>query len=126
MLPQHLNLEQGDKVVYRWRDPHNAHTVGFPATPPNVAPALPEPFGPEFEQGEPPEVVGDPGTSAPGSLLTTPNAVVDAGLRIGTAYHVEPTSQVWSVRTNASTAAATFVSQSTVHDFMVGTLNVQK
>jgi plastocyanin len=126
MLPQHLNLDQGDKVVYHWRDPHNVHTVGFPAVPPNVQSPLPEPFGPEFEQGEPPELVADPGNAAPGALLTNPNAVVDAGLRIGTAYHVEPTSQVWSVRTNASTTTGTFVYQCTVHDFMVGTLNVQK
>ena len=31
MLPRHLNIEQGDKVVYHWRDPHNVHTVGFAA-----------------------------------------------------------------------------------------------
>jgi plastocyanin len=123
MLPQHLTLTQGDKVNYRWRDPHNVHTVGFP----NLGPTLPEPFGPEIEPpGEPFELVGDPGNAAPGSLLTDPSVVVDAGLRLGNAYHLEPTSQEWSVRTNTATSATTFAYQCTIHDFMVGTLSVSK
>jgi plastocyanin len=35
MLPaKALNLVAGDKVVYRWPDPHNVHSVVFPATAP--------------------------------------------------------------------------------------------
>ncbi|MBV8717924.1 MAG: hypothetical protein JO020_22150 [Chloroflexi bacterium] len=120
MLPQHLNIDKGDKVVYHWRDPHNVHTVGFPAG----SPALPGPFAPDIEPGEGFELATDPGTSAPGTFLTNPNALVDSGVRFGTAYDVDPSSQVWSVRTNKSTSTATFAYQCTIHDFMVGTLNV--
>jgi len=125
MLPQHLNLAQGDRVAYHWPDRHNVHTVGFPATPPNVTSPLPGPFVPDAEtDNEPFELIGDPGTAPPGTLLSNPNAVVDSGLRIGIAYGLEPTSQRWSVRTNASSSTGTYAYQCTVHDFMVGTLTL--
>ena len=122
MLPQHLNLEAGDKVVYHWRDPHNVHTVDFPAGSPN----LPPPFIPDVEP--PPthvELVGDPGNAPPGTLLTKPGTLVDAGLFIGTAYHVQPTVQQWSVRTRDNTTqGGRYAYQCTVHDFMAGTLDI--
>jgi hypothetical protein len=83
MLPQHLNVSQGDTVVYHWRDPHGMNTVAFPAD----SQALASPFGPGVECSE---TIGDPGTSQPGTLLTNPNALVDSGLLIGAAFDVRP------------------------------------
>jgi plastocyanin len=121
MLPQHLNFVRGDKVEFQWRDPHNVHTVGFPAS----EPPLPPPFDSDKEPNEPNEVVGDPGTSPSGTFLTTPSALVDAGLLVGRGYHLQPTVQQWSVRTNSSTALGTFEYHCTVHDFMHGFLTTK-
>jgi plastocyanin len=121
MLPHTLNLDQGDRVEYQWRDPHNVHTVGFPPS----EPPLPGPFIPDtFDGPATHEVIGDPGNAAPGTLLTVPSALVDAGLLVGTGYGLQPTSQTWSVRTNGQTSRGTFAWQCTVHDFMRGELNV--
>jgi plastocyanin len=145
MLPNKaLNLAPGDKVHYVWQDPHNVHSVGFPAGSAN----LPEPFGfdcgpnPPFYLGIPPvpgapppavciepgdtqpEVIGDPGNAAPGTRLTTPTQLVDAGVRVGTGYGVKPSSQAWSVTTDSHTAAGSYAFQCTVHDWMRGVLQV--
>jgi plastocyanin len=124
MLPQHLNLDQGDRVVYHWRDPHNIHTVTFPADNPNVT--LPPPFIPEAEPNEQFELVGDPGNAPRGTVLSNPSALVDAGLFGGTGYQLQPTVQEWSVRTDNSTSAGAYLYQCTVHDFMLGTLRLTK
>jgi plastocyanin len=123
MLPQHLNLVQGDKVNYHWADPHNVHTVGFPADETK----LPPPFGPDLEpngQLNLRETVGDPGNAPPGTLLRHVASVVDSGVLIGTGYNVQPTVQQWSVSTNGSTDVGTYTYQCTVHDFMHGALSV--
>jgi plastocyanin len=144
MLPNTpLNLTPGDRVHYVWSDPHNVHSVAFP-----VSESLPEPFGfdcgsrPPFYIGIPPvpgtpapavcvepgdqqpEGIGDPGNAARGSALTAPSTLVDAGTRVGTAYHVQPSSQAWSITTNSHTEAGAYTFQCTVHDFMTGVLNV--
>ena len=144
MLPsQPLNLTPGDRVRYVWRDPHNVHSVVFPANT-----RLPEPFGfdcgtnspgyvgippvpgappPQFcfEPGETqPESIGDPGNAGPGTRLTNPAQLVDAGIRIGTAYGVKPSSQTWWVATGHTTQAGSYQFQCTVHDWMQGTLKV--
>jgi plastocyanin len=122
MLPQHLNIVQGDKINYHWADPHNVHTVGFPAEETK----LPPPFAPDGTSGdEAREVVGDPGNAPPGTLLRHTSSVVDAGVFIGTGYGVQPTVQLWSVKTSDSTDLATFTYQCTVHDFMHGSLTVR-
>jgi plastocyanin len=133
MLPQHLDLKAGDKVEYHWEAPNEVHTVGFPN-----GSALPPPFGfdcgatfqnpaagpPCTEGGQPPELIGDPGLSPSGTALSSPSALVDSGVLPGRGYHLEPTTQRWSVTTNASTANGGYQYVCTVHDFMVGTLNV--
>jgi len=121
MLPQHLNIAQGDKVSYHWADPHNVHTVGFPADNPK----LPPPFFPDGNAGEEAtELVGDPGNAPPGTLLRHTTSLVDAGLFAGTGYNVQPTVQRWSVGTDDNTDLATFTYMCTVHDFMMGSLKV--
>ena len=145
ILPnQPLHLVPGDTVSYIWADPHNVHSVAFPST----SPQLPEPFGfdcgpqPPFYIGVPPtpgapppavclepgdsqpEGVGDPGNAPPGTLLSRPTQLVDAGLRVGTAYGVTPSSQSWWLGTGQTTAAGAYRFQCTVHDWMQGTLDV--
>jgi plastocyanin len=138
MLPQKLNLKDGDRVQYRWAAPNEVHTVSFPAEDPR----LPPPFGfdcggsgfqapgagpPCLEPGHTtPELIGDPGNAPPGTLLTSPTALVDSGLLVGRAYHLEPSRRTWSVRTNGATAPGTYEYQCTVHDFMVGALNIAR
>jgi plastocyanin len=121
MLPQKLDLKRGDRVHYAWPDPHNVHTVTFPTDDPN----LPPPFGPEFEAGEPPELIGDPGNAPAGTVLKDPKAIVDAGLLFGRGYGLHPSAQEWSVRTDNSTMLGNYAYQCTVHDFMHGNLNVK-
>jgi plastocyanin len=145
MLPnQPLNLTPGDRVRYVWSDPHNVHTVGFPA---NTG-KLPEPFGFDcgpnppryigippvpgapppnvcFEPGDSqPEAIGDPGNAEPGTQLSNPAQLLDAGTRIGTAYAVHPSSQTWWVATAHTTQAGSYQFQCTVHDWMQGVLKV--
>ncbi|HLZ30534.1 MAG TPA: hypothetical protein VKV73_24725 [Chloroflexota bacterium] len=150
MLPtQQLNLMPGDRVRYLWADPHNVHSVAFPAFPfPATNPSLPEPFGfdcgpnapfyigiPNVPGAPPPRVcvepgdsqpegIGDPGNAAPGTRLTSPAQVVDAGVRVGTAYGVHPSSQAWSVTTDDQTTAGTYRFKCQVHDWMQGVLKV--
>jgi plastocyanin len=134
-----LNLAPGDSVQYVWMDPHNVHSVAFPAG----NPSLPEPFGFDcgasyngipMTPGPPPiclepgdttfEVIGDPGNAAPGTALSDPSVIVDAGVLLGTAYGVSPSTQSWSLTTNGTTKSGAYEFQCTIHDWMHGTLNV--
>jgi plastocyanin len=119
MMPGSLSLTPGDSVQYLWSDPHEAHSVTFPASA-----DVPD-FAPEFEPGEVPpfEIVADPGNAASGTLLTSPATLVDSGVLIGTAYGV-PSSQSWSAATGGGTASGAYTFHCVIHDFMVGTLRV--
>jgi len=127
-------LAAGDKVRFDWADTHNVHTVFFPTTVEETSPfgfdcdgGFTPPTGPPcFETGETfaPELIGDPGTSPPGTLLTSPTAIVDSGLLLGTGYHLSPLVQTWSVATNGSTGAGTYSFRCAIHDFMVGSFAV--
>jgi plastocyanin len=138
MLPSNLDLVAGDKVTYRWDDPHNVHSVLFPAPAPGTPDPI-QPFGFDCgttfsptptcsETGESWENQGgifDPGTSPSKTLLTNPTALVDSGVLVGTGYEVQPTSQRWSVKTRAGTTAdGTYLFHCTIHDFMRGSLTV--
>jgi len=150
MLPNPLvtgpmQLTRGDKIQYVWPDDHNAHSVFFPAMPPNFSNDV-GPIGfdcdsgftpigsgpPCSETGEagptvPPfnapfEVIGDPGTSSPGTLVTSQTQVVDAGVLFGEDYGLHDSSQHFSIRTDSTTAGgpAPYLFHCTIHDFMVG------
>lgn len=138
-------ITKGDRVVYLWRDDHNVHSVIFPAMPPTFSNDIP-PIGFDCASGyvpatgppsctetnergptSPPftppfEVIADPGNAAPGTLLASQTQVVDSGIRVGEDYNLNPSSQFWSVRTNASTASGPqpYLFHCTIHDFMVG------
>jgi len=136
-----LNLAPGDSVQYLWRDPHNVHSVAFPAENPDVS--LPEPFG--FDcgtsyngipptPGPPPicvepgdtqfEVIGDPGNAGPGTVLSDPSLVVDSGVLGGTGYGVSPSAQSWWLATNGTSTPGAYHFQCTIHDWMQGTLTL--
>jgi len=127
-------LTKGDQVRFDWSDTHNVHTVFFPTSIEETSPfgfdcdsGFVAPTGPPcFETGEAfaPELIGDPGTSPPGTLLTSPSAVVDSGLLVGTGYGLSPTVQTWHVATNGSTATGAYMFRCAVHDFMVGSFSV--
>jgi plastocyanin len=141
MLPQHLDLVDGDKVTYSWKKARNeAHTVTFPADSPNqpglaffdcgatVSPIFAPPcIDPVDHQPEP---VFDPGFNPSGSPLTNPAAIVDSGVLVGpaeaAAYHLSPTAEQWSVTTNAATQAGTYTYQCQIHDVMVGSLSITR
>jgi plastocyanin len=140
MLPaKPLNLVAGDKVVYRWPDTHNVHSVVFPApapgqndpVPPFVfdcgATISPSPSPSCSEAAEDWENKGgifDPGNAPSRTALKTPTTFVDSGVLVGTGYNVQPTIQKWSVKVNDATAAGTYTYHCSVHDFMNGSLVV--
>ena len=112
-------------------DAANQQPFGFDCgpTPPFYIGVPPTPGAPPpsvcVEPGErQPEAIGDPGNAPPGTLLSSPSQLVDAGLRVGTAYGVRPSSQRWSLRTGPTTATGVYQFQCTVHDWMRGTLTV--
>lgn len=136
-----LNLTPGDTVRYLWRDPHNFHSVTFPAGNPSAPQVQPFGFdcgagynGIPFPPGQPLvclepgdaqfEVIGEPGNAGPGTVLKDPSLVVDAGVLGGTGYGVFPSAQSWSLRTNDSSKPGAYHFQCTIHDWMQGTLNV--
>jgi plastocyanin len=142
-------LTRGDRVVYLWRDDHNVHSVFFPAHPPHFRNSI-SPFGFDCDSGfvpfgggppcretnepgptsppfNPPfEVIGDPGNATAGSLLINQKQTLDAGVRTGEDYGLRPSSQSWSLVTDAVTAAGPqpYLFHCTVHDFMVGGFTV--
>ncbi|MCA1644468.1 MAG: hypothetical protein LC797_03030 [Chloroflexi bacterium] len=140
MLPQRINVSLGDQVEFKWRDGHEVHTVGIA----QAEEQLPSPFvfdcgktvvsppGPDGGSGgfctEPgqdaPEFIGDPGNALSGTILKNVQQIVDSGLLAGLDYGVQPTTQTWSVRTDAKTQSATYNYWCSVHDFMHGTLVV--
>jgi plastocyanin len=140
MFPtQPLNLAPGDTVQYLWRDPHNVHSVAFPAGDQN----LPEPFGFDcgatyngipptpgpppvcFEPGDTQfEVIGDPGNAGPGTVLTDPSVVVDSGVLGGSGYGVSPSAQFWWLTTAGASKPGAYHFECTIHDWMKGTLTL--
>ena len=133
MLPNKpLHLEQGDRVMYLWRDPHNVHSVKFPA----AVESDPSPFGfdcgatfssagPCLEPGDShPEFIADPGTSPGGTALSGPADLVDSGVLIGTGYGIVPSVQTWSIRTTEASQTGTYSYHCTVHDWMQGKINL--
>ena len=140
MLPQRISFSQGDQVEFKWRDPHNVHTVGIAQDETQ----LPEPFvfdcgatfasppGPEGQPGrfctEPgqdaPELIGDPGNALSGAVLKDVQHIVDSGFLAGQAYGLQPTTQTWSVRTDSNTQSGTYNYWCSVHDFMHGSLQI--
>jgi plastocyanin len=138
---QPLNLAPGDSVQYLWRDPHNFHSVVFPAG--NASAPVLQPFG--FDcgttyngipptPGPPPiclepgdtqfEVIGDPGNAGPGTVLSDPSVVVDSGVLGGSGYGVNPSAQSWSLATNGTSKPGAYHFQCTIHDWMQGTLAI--
>ncbi|HYS02047.1 MAG TPA: hypothetical protein VET82_06835 [Candidatus Eisenbacteria bacterium] len=133
-----LRLQAGDKVRYLWADPHNFHSVTFPAWSPAIEPL---PFGfdcgtgyvgvgagpvtPCFEPGDTTfEVIGDPGNAGPGSSLKDPTSLLDAGVLGGNGYDVSPSAQSWWITADTHSAAGTYRFQCTIHDWMQGFLVV--
>lgn len=141
MLPrQTLNLVAGDQVKYIWPDKQTIHNVAFPG----VDTLVPSPFGYDcgatFQGVEPngppsppcnlppfpfPVPIADPGTSPTGTILTTLTAVVDSGIRQGSAFGVPQSNLPWSVAMSNVSALGTYQYECSVHPWMVGTLNVQ-
>jgi plastocyanin len=140
MLPaKPLNLVAGDKVVYKWADPHNVHSVVFPATKPGESDPVPPfvfdcgatispaPSPSCTEAGEDWENKGgifDPGNTPSRTALKTPTTFVDSGVLVGTGYNVQPTIQRWSVKVDDASAAGTYTYHCSVHDFMSASLVV--
>jgi plastocyanin len=141
MLPQRIHVSNGEQVEFKWRDPHNVHTVGFA----QAEQQLPEPFvfdcgntfiAPPSGPGGPPgggfcqepdenlELIGDPGNAISGTPLTSPQAIVDSGFLAGPAYGIPGTIQTWSVRVDSHTVSDTYNYFCSVHDFMHGQLLV--
>jgi plastocyanin len=140
MLPQKLAVVAGDKVLYQWLDPHEAHNVVFPDQAPDPDPFafdcgttfIPTTGPPCFEKGDTqPEVIGDPGNAASGTVLTRAKTAgppfIDSGLLFGTGYGVPGTVQRWTLRTTAAqTATGGYTWHCSLHDFMHGDLTVSR
>lgn len=143
MLPRKVSVSNGDQVEFKWRDSHNVHTVGVAQAesqlpppflfdcgtstiaPPGGPPGAPSGGGFCFEVGQPMlEVIGDPGTSLSGALLTDVQTVLNSGFLIGSDFGIQPSTQTWSVRTDTKTKAGNYQFWCSVHDFMNGTLAV--
>jgi plastocyanin len=138
MLPSKLNVKPGDIVHYRWQT-NVIHTVEFapispfgvdcetsyaPLTASNDLPPCPS-GAPEFDEPSLPlapfEVIGDPGSQAPGSLLTDTS---DSGLIVGASYapyYGGLGADHWSVKAGAIGAHQYFCA---IHDWMTGTISV--
>jgi plastocyanin len=138
MLPSKLGLKSGDIVRYHWQT-NVIHTVEFAGVSPfgvdcetSYAPLAsasneppPCPSGaPEFSEPGPlfpVEVIGDPGSQAPGALLTDTS---DSGLIVGASYaqyYGGLGADRWSVKAGAIGAHQYFCA---IHDWMNGTITV--
>ena len=92
---------------------------------PGGLPGAPPSGGFCFEPGQTTlESIADPGTALSGAVLKDVQTIVDSGVLAGTGYGVQPTTQTWSVRTDAKTKAGNYQFWCSVHDFMNGTLAV--
>lgn len=140
MLPrQTINLVAGDTVKYVWTDKVTIHNVAFPAG----NPAVPSPFGYDcgttfqgIVPGGPPPIpcvlpsvgfpvpIADPGNAPSGTILTSLTAVVDSGVRLGSAFGVPQSTNPWSVAISSISAPGSYQYECAVHDWMKGTLNV--
>jgi len=69
-------------------------------------------------------LIGDPGTAPSGSALTDPSQILDSGFLVGTGYDITPSAQQWTVVTNGATKTGAYVYECTLHEGMVGTLNI--
>jgi plastocyanin len=138
MLPNHLNLVQGDRVRFVMQN-NEPHSFTFPTSndsfgpfqpdcsPPDTVLAPPPGPGAPPECGDPgqrPEFITDPGDSPSGTALTNPAALIDSGLLLGAGYR-GPGPTTWTLTTNANTTATSGYNYHCVlHDFMAGTLDV--
>jgi plastocyanin len=136
MLPSTLNLAPGDTVQYNWQF-NVIHTVSFEAGPglrsplgadcgasyvPLNAPPPPFPDCTEFENGQP-EIILDPGTTAPGQELNMATGA-DSGVLVGAdygAFYGNLGASSWSVK---ASQPGSYAFRCTIHDWMTGTLNV--
>lgn len=138
---QPLHVVAGDQVTYKWTDPHNVHSVVFPVpaqgqndpVPPSVFDCgttfSPAPSPSCTESGEDWENQGgifDPGNSPSHTALVSPATFLDAGVLVGTGYHVQPTMQRWTVNATDDTALGTYTFHCTIHDFMNGSIVVDQ
>ncbi len=141
---QALNIVRGDKVKFELDDPHNVHTVFFHDTGNSPLDDAKSPFGfdcgnsyqnpgpgkPCQEKGEPPELIGDPGSGPAGQLLkvpapTTVAAIPDAGLLAGVGYNVPGSLHTWKVSTTENgTQPGLYTFHCTIHDWMHGSIEV--
>jgi plastocyanin len=147
MLPNKpLSLTRGDTVTYLWADPHAGHTlavtpdeeelpgaVGYDCPSPTGyvgitsgfdVPPTPAPAGCLLPGLTTPRLIGDPGDTPPFSPLTDPERTMNAGHLLGSAYGITPSSQVWGVTTNSNTQAGTYEFVCSIHDWMVGRINI--
>jgi len=138
MLPNHLNLVQGDRVTFVMQN-NEPHSFTFPTTndglmgpfvldcgPPDTFVPPPVPGAPPFcgDPGQPPEFIADPGYSPSGTALTNPANQIDSGVHVGAGYQM-PTPTTWTVATNSGTAPVSgYNYHCIIHDFMAGTFDV--
>lgn len=141
---QALNIVRGDRIKFELDDPHNVHTVFFHDTGGSPLDNATSPFGfdcgnsfqnpgpgkPCQEKGEPPELIGDPGSGPAGTLLRVPApasaaAIPDAGLLAGVGYNVPGSLNRWAVTTSEDgTQPGLYTFHCTIHDWMHGSVNI--
>lgn len=135
-FPRNIDIQPGDRVVFRPRSPNEPHTVTFPTDfgtefqPMCEAGAVDTPFGPpgfNCNGGPPDEVELDGGNGV--STLTTPATVSDSGIigprRLASSIGLPQTAilPTWTVSFAGATAGTyTYVCQ--IHDGMEATITV--
>jgi plastocyanin len=148
VLPNHtVKAKAGQTLRFEFPDPHNVHTVVFPDNdsidpapqgfdcgvtylPLSSGPLPPVPCfevpttGTDVGELGNPEVIFDPGNATSGVALRSPQALVDSGLHIGTAYGVSPIAHAWNVTVDALTQPGTYTFHCTIHDWMSQTVIV--
>src|SRR5438270_105818 len=71
-----LNLVAGDKVAYKWTDPHNVHSVVFPAPPPGQNDLVPPMV---FDCGTTFSATPSPSCTEPGETWENRGGIFDPG-----------------------------------------------